>query len=74
MNITDDFTRNLYDGMTLILSKYPNAGGCFDYDRELELWIEEKDNKLTDEDRQLLSKSGWYVEYPDIFSVWKYYG
>lgn len=73
--IRDSFTGRLFNGMSLILSKYPEGNACFDYDDiALEIWIKGIDNKLTNEDREILKQYLWYVEYSDKYSIWKFEG
>lgn len=57
MELTHEFTYNLYSGITLILKAYPNAESGID---GFEYSISFEDTgKLTEEDKQLLRRWGW---------------
>lgn len=71
--ISDKNTHNLFSGMSLILSKYPESKSSIGIEGELSIYFEGKDTKLAQEDIDLLKRWKWKKYYPgNGFTYWSY--
>lgn len=74
IELSDEYTRNLYNGMMLILKNYPNASISLgdNFDNNLQIYIVKDDSRLSKEDTEQLISWGWKQFITEIFVSWEF--